>query len=75
MPPNSNRIEQSVYEDFARMIVGPEAYLVFVFDRLISAVSPLIFIIRAIIDVEITSVVQQPGGVHSELISIQTRVG
>ena len=40
MPPNSNRIEQSAYEDFARIIVGPEAYLVFVFDRLISAVSP-----------------------------------
>jgi hypothetical protein len=39
MPPNSSRVEQSVYEDIARVLVGPEAYLVFVFDRLIAAVS------------------------------------
>lgn len=36
--PNANRMEQSVYEDFTRKIAGPEAYLLFVFDRLISQV-------------------------------------
>lgn len=39
MIPNANRMEQSVYEDFTRKIAGPEAYLLFVFDRLISQVS------------------------------------
>lgn len=28
-----------MYEDFTRKIAGPEAYLIFVFDRLISQVS------------------------------------
>jgi hypothetical protein len=37
--PNVNKIEQTVYEDIARVLVGPEAYLVFVFDRLITHVS------------------------------------
>ncbi len=39
MIPNASRMEQSVYEDFTRKIAGPEAYLLFVFDRLISQVS------------------------------------
>ena len=61
--PNSGRIEQTVYEDMARILVGPEAYLVFVFDRLISAVSAP-FLTR--VDPQVTALVQQLGGVHSE---------
>ena len=37
--PNLNRIEQTTYEDFARQISGPEAYLLFVFEKLINQVS------------------------------------
>lgn len=40
-PPNDKRMEPSVYEDFVRVLLGQEAYLLLFFDRLIITVSNL----------------------------------
>ena len=38
---NDRKLEQLAYEDLLRTMMGEEAYLLFIFDRLVSAVSPL----------------------------------
>jgi len=35
-PPNEKKMDMSIYEDFVRVLMGSEAYLLFVFDRLIT---------------------------------------
>ena len=35
-PPNERKMDTAVYEDFVRVLMGSNAYLLFVFDRLLS---------------------------------------
>ena len=38
---NDRKLEQFAYEDLLRTMMGKDAYLLFIFDRLLTAVSPL----------------------------------
>lgn len=35
-PPNEKKLDQNIYEDFVRVLMGSNAYLLFVMDRLLA---------------------------------------